>query len=660
MLANNQEEAKITVLMPVYNRADYIPFAIQSVLAQSYAGWRLIILDDASTDHTYEAANPFLTDSKIQYMRFTTNRGTGAVLADALSFIQTPYFVILDSDDWLDMRALEVLLREMENQDESIGLVFGNSVSWRENEGRIQIRSVEKHRSFANKYDFMLYHPMIQPRFFRTAAVREVGGFELDDPHQGRYMEDRYILLKLIGKYQFHYVNANLYHLRLHASNISNKKNSTKFEETRLYVYPKILKQWGDEYEPIFEASSGSGWLHLSTLLPRTTDLPVLKADRTAKNDNLSNFSEDKVTVVLPTYNRASYISEAIQSVLDQTLQDWQLLIIDDASTDQTEEIVAAYMNDCRISYVKRPVNGGIGSVLNDALKLVSTPYFMQLDADDWIEKDTISTLLQAMEDAGDSTALAYGNSVHHKIKKDGIKTEILQHRTFRDKYEVLLYRWMITPRFYRTNSVRAVGGWDMDVPFHARYAEDRQMFYKLAEHFKFLHMDRELYHSRIHGTNQSLSNREKYAEIRIYLVQYFFHKWRGAEQTNHRMEWHMNEQGWPQFRLVPIEQRKQKYLYILVAAERNGLAEQEKRKMTSFFKQISGTHYTVFVFTLDRVNNKGRYLRGIALEDWNNEPIKEEFLPFPDRIYTHDVLLYNKAKAWGSTVGCSVVFYSY
>ncbi|WP_165452175.1 glycosyltransferase family 2 protein [Paenibacillus thalictri] len=650
----NDDKVKITVIIPVYNRAAYLPFAIKSVLAQSFAAWKLIIADDASTDKTQEAARPFLSDPRVEYIRFAQNRGTGANLAAALQLVQTPYFVILDSDDWLDVRALDILLHEMENQDDSTGLVYGNSIHWSEQKGRIQAKKVEKYRTFTDKYDFMLYHPMVRPRFFRTQAVREVGGFELDDPHQGRFMEDRYILLKLIAKYRFHHVDIVLYNLRLHESNISGAKNIVKFEETRLYVYPKILKMWNDEYEPVFERIKG--WLHLSKLLPKRKGIPVRQPAETAANADQTDAPGPKVTVVMPTYNRAPFIKEAVQSVLDQMLQDWRLLIIDDASADGTEELLSEYWSDHRITYVKRPINGGIGPVLNDALKLVTTPYFMQLDADDWIEKETLSLLLGGMEQAGEHTALAYGNSIYHKKKKDGIITDPpFKHREFTDKYDVLLYRWMVVPRFYRTQSVRAVGGWDLSVPFHGRYMEDRQMFYKLAEHFKFLYIDREFYHYRLHDTNLSLSNREKYAEIRVYLVQYFFHKWKGTEQTHCVIEWHLNAEGWPQFRLVPVEQRK-KHLFVLASASRDELTERVKHRIAEQSKEYLLRGCSVVVFTLDGVNERGRYIRGIPLEQLSGNPPKEALYPLPDKLYLENAKLYEKAKKWGETAGCEVL----
>lgn len=88
-----------------------------------------------------------------------------------------------------------------------------------------------------------------------------------------------------------------------------------------------------------------------------------------------------KISVVLPVYNGASFIGAAIDSVLVQTLPDWELLIVDDGSTDSTPEILARY-DDPRI-HVTRQSNGGEGAARNTALEQAHGQYIAFLDADD-------------------------------------------------------------------------------------------------------------------------------------------------------------------------------------------------------------------------------------------------------------------------------------
>ena len=89
------------------------------------------------------------------------------------------------------------------------------------------------------------------------------------------------------------------------------------------------------------------------------------------------------VTVVVPAYNYGRYLPDALESVLSQTLQDWECVVVDDGSTDDTPAVVAAYVaRDSRFRYL-RQANGGPAAARNHALRTSSGNYVQLLDADD-------------------------------------------------------------------------------------------------------------------------------------------------------------------------------------------------------------------------------------------------------------------------------------
>lgn len=98
---------------------------------------------------------------------------------------------------------------------------------------------------------------------------------------------------------------------------------------------------------------------------------------------------EDLVSIIMPTYNCAKYIGEAINSVLSQTYKNWELIIVDDCSIDNTEEVVKKYLEkDNRIKYFKLSVNSGPAVARNVALEKASGKYIAFLDSDDlWMEE---------------------------------------------------------------------------------------------------------------------------------------------------------------------------------------------------------------------------------------------------------------------------------
>ena len=92
-------QADVTIFLPVYNGANYIQQAIDSVLAQSYTNWTFLIVDNCSTDNTAEICKPYLTDPRFQYILNETNLGVHGNFHKALSLCKTTYFAYLSHDD---------------------------------------------------------------------------------------------------------------------------------------------------------------------------------------------------------------------------------------------------------------------------------------------------------------------------------------------------------------------------------------------------------------------------------------------------------------------------------------------------------------------------------------------------------------------------------
>ena len=117
------------------------------------------------------------------------------------------------------------------------------------------------------------------------------------------------------------------------------------------------------------------------------------------------NFVENMrpfVSVVMPSYNAEKYISEAIQSVIAQTYENWELLIIDDCSTDSTANIVKQFSDvDSRITLYSNPKNMGVALTRNKGMNLAKGSWIALLDSDDVWHKDKLEKQLVAAENTG-------------------------------------------------------------------------------------------------------------------------------------------------------------------------------------------------------------------------------------------------------------------
>lgn len=251
------ESPLVTVVIPTYNRAKYLVRGIRSILKQTTERWKLLIVDDGSKDRTKKAVRPFLSDLRITYVKLKKNRGVSYALNHALSLVDTKYFSQLDADDWYEPKTLEICLKKMEKSRDKVALVYGNDKVWRKRKSKVVYSSKKRHRQIRGKYDFITFHPMIYPRFYRTEALRKVGGWSTKVPQKGRYAEDRQILLKLAGRYKFKWVNRTLYNRLKHKRNNSRIQNKDKYAKVTKYLYKRALKRWGNKYRPKFKWVGG-------------------------------------------------------------------------------------------------------------------------------------------------------------------------------------------------------------------------------------------------------------------------------------------------------------------------------------------------------------------------------------------------------------------
>lgn len=120
-----------------------------------------------------------------------------------------------------------------------------------------------------------------------------------------------------------------------------------------------------------------------------------------------------RVSVLMPTYNQAGFIRRAINSVCGQTLAHWELIIVDDASPDDTAAVVEPYLADERIHYQRLPRNRGRGAALNVALGRARAPLIAYLPSDDVYYADHLATLVAAL-DRQPQAILAYSGVRYH------------------------------------------------------------------------------------------------------------------------------------------------------------------------------------------------------------------------------------------------------
>jgi glycosyltransferase involved in cell wall biosynthesis len=191
----------IDVIIPAYNAAKYLPIAIESVVAQTFEDWRILLVDDGSTDNTSEVVAPFIEQlgSKLKYIK-QPNGGLPAARNAAIRNSSAEFLALLDADDvWLPNRLMESL-KCFEGRPQ-VGLAYGFN-SRIDEEGVIIDTFTPKQKHAEGRIAPYIYMRRVQlpcPTItFRRRCVDDVGMFD----ETLRATEDRDLWLRIAFKYE--------------------------------------------------------------------------------------------------------------------------------------------------------------------------------------------------------------------------------------------------------------------------------------------------------------------------------------------------------------------------------------------------------------------------------------------------------------------------
>ncbi|OOQ58069.1 glycosyltransferase family 2 protein [Mucilaginibacter pedocola] len=150
--------------------------------------------------------------------------------------------------------------------------------------------------------------------------------------------------------------------------------------------------------------------------------------------------SNKLVSVIMPAYNAQKYIAESIESVIAQTYPHWELIIIDDGSTDGTAEIVKRYQQtDSRIKYIFQQ-NSGQGPAKNAGIKISEGAYIAFLDADDLWLKEKLATSVAAIEASGADLLFTNYSVFNADLQTGNLSTMQVADATYEGRDSIILF----------------------------------------------------------------------------------------------------------------------------------------------------------------------------------------------------------------------------
>jgi glycosyltransferase involved in cell wall biosynthesis len=217
---------------------------------------------------------------------------------------------------------------------------------------------------------------------------------------------------------------------------------------------------------------------------------------------------EIRITVGIPTFNRADLLREAIASVLEQTYTDFRLIVSDNASTDETAKVVATFA-DPRLEYVRAETNVGMIGNINRLIALADTEFLMLLPDDDRLYPDYLAAVVDVLQ-RNPRVGL-----VHTAVKEIGIDSSIEESarliesnvpvtaesgRSFLERSMTTATVVFFSSAAYRTCAIRDAGGMQStELPL-----ADVPLFMRIALNWNIAYLDRPLAAFRVHDQTET------------------------------------------------------------------------------------------------------------------------------------------------------------
>ncbi len=388
-------EPLVSFVIPAYNMQDYLRETIDSVLAQTNQDFEVIIINDGSTDDTWKIALEYASTKPDVSAYRTKNHGVYHARNYGLSKSRGKYICCLDGDDKVDPKFIDTLSPILES-DRSVGIAYSDFVIFGSQSGRVKVRPMTLDQ-------LRLGNGIPCCNLFRRTAWELVGGYKKIDPS----WEDYEFWLSIVeAGFRAIPVNEPLYYYRKKGEQ-GRDWNSQGHEPM---MRGQVRKYHPDLYPPI-------------------------------------------VSVIIPCYNQEQYLEDSIGSVMNQTFQDFEVIVVDDGN-DKAIKLPDYYSS---VKVIRHKKNQGLAASRNTGVSAAIGKYILTLDADDKIKPSFLTKSVNVLET--DPTI----SIVYSDVEAFGSFSKIFPMPDY-DFDELIKRNQMACASLYRREIFEAVGGYKLDM----------------------------------------------------------------------------------------------------------------------------------------------------------------------------------------------------
>lgn len=373
-------EPKVSILIPVYNGANFIKQAIDSALQQTYKNIEIIVINDGSTDDGATEKIVKKYGSKVKYIK-KENGGVASALNTGIKESTGDYVSWLSHDDVYNPDKVEKEINVLDKLENKKTIIFSNFHLINEES---KIFSTTKYTANIKKEKLCQnIYPVIKGTvngctiLIHKECFEKVGYFD----ESLRTTNDYEMWIRLFGQYPSYFIEEPLIKYRIHPNQDTNKNPVYITECNVLWkniinsITPEMIEQWGFDVFNVY-----------MTLYIQMKNSKFTEAAELAHKKSIEIYRNitPEITIAMPCYNSSRYLKKAIDSILAQTYCNFRLIAIDDHSTDNTKKMLEEYKKqDFRVEVLTNEFEKGVSGAMNTAIKHARGKYFTRMDSDD-------------------------------------------------------------------------------------------------------------------------------------------------------------------------------------------------------------------------------------------------------------------------------------
>ena len=396
------ETKKVSIIIPVYNTASYLRECLDSVINQTLKEIEIICVNDGSTDNSLDILKEYAAKDKRIKIINQKNGGLGNARNNGVKEAIAPYIFFVDSDDWLDLTCLEKLFNKIISTKTDM-CIYGLQKYDEINDRYIVDKYFDISCYDMRRNDVCDYKEISSVVFRRFGAVMKLynKNFFMNNKlffEEKVLFEDVFTHVKaILQAKKISFINENLYFYRVNRigsiMNISRGEKNifdifTAIECVEKFLIDKNIDKFlQKEYISFVDEQ-------IAFHQKRIIDIKLKREF----NKKIMEFKEKshlyhKVSIIIPVYNTAEFLPQCLDSVINQTLKEIEIICVDDGSTDNSLEILKEYAKKDERIIVITQKNQKQGAARNKGLSIAKGEYIQFVDSDDYILPNTCEEL---------------------------------------------------------------------------------------------------------------------------------------------------------------------------------------------------------------------------------------------------------------------------